>query len=190
MGRCLSYHSSSQGTKPVPSPSPQTLGTARRGQQGASPLLLRSYLMGMAGWMQWSEMKEVTGGKGCGQTEMVKGRKNRASSKFMDDKRIDSFSPRGRTCLFSTGGKLCCDIIPLCTRHVALTAEGGGIPSQRKPTQGTHWQPSISSWEARPGPAHGQGRGGGMPPALSPATSGKINTHSTSIYVKSPTLKH
>lgn len=160
MGRHLSYRGSSKGTEPVPSPSPQTLRTDREAWAAGSQSITPPQLLNGGGRLDAmvSEMKEGTGGNGCGQTEMVKGRKkNRASSKFMDDKRIDSFSPRGRTCLFSAGGKLCCDIIPLCTRRAALPAEGGGIPSQRKPTQRTPWQPSISSRGARPGPARGQG---------------------------------
>lgn len=135
--------------------------------------------------MKWVlKMKEGTEKNSCGQTEMVKG-KNRASSKFMDDKKIDSFSPRGRTCLFSTGGKLCCDIIPLCTKHAVLTAEGGGIPSKRKPTSSIlaafHLLLGSQARQA------GRDEKGGMPFGLSAATLGKINKYLISM--KSPNFK-
>lgn len=81
----------------------------------------------------------------------------------MDDKRIDSFSPRGRTCLVSAGGKLCCDIIPLCTKHAALTADGRGNPSKRE----THTQHRLAALHFSVGGARptdvGWGGNGGMP---------------------------
>lgn len=75
----------------------------------------------------------------------------------MDDKRIDSFSPRGRTCLFSAGGKLCCDIIPLCTTHVVLTADGRGVPSKRE----THPQHRLAALHFSAGGRGGRAAGPG-----------------------------
>lgn len=135
------------------------------------------------GWVL--KMKEGTEGN-RGQTEMVKG-KNRASSKFMDDKRIDSFSPQGRTCLFSAGGKLCCDIIPLRTKHAVLTAQGGGNPSKGKPASSplTALRLLVGS-QAQAG---WQGEKGGMRFDISTIILRKINKYLISIYMKSPNFK-
>lgn len=137
------------------------------------------------GWV--SKMKEGTEGNSCGQTGMTKG-KNTASSKFMDDKRIYSFLPRGRTCLFSAGGKLCCDIIPLCIKHAVLTAEGRGIPSKRE----THEQPTLAALHllvgARPREG-GRGSSRGLSFGLFTVTLRKINKYLISIYLKSPNFK-
>lgn len=113
-------------------------------------------------------MREGSEKDHCGQTEMIKGKKNLASSKRMDDKRIDSFSPRGRTCFFSAGGKLCCDILPLRIEHAVLTAEGGQPQHQRDPRT-VRWQLAASLWRARPRDI-GWGGDRGMTFGLSTAT--------------------
>lgn len=130
-------------------------------------------------------MKEGTKGN-RGQIEMVKG-KNKASSKFMDDKRIDSFSPQGRTCLFSAGGKLCCDIIPLCTKHAVLTAQGGGNPRKGKPTSSP--STALHLLAGSQAQAGWQGEKGGMRFDISTVTFRKINKYLISIYMKSPNFK-
>lgn len=103
----------------------------------------------------------------------------------MDDKRIDSFSPRGRTGLFSAGGKWCCDIIPLCTEHAVLTAEEEASPARKKPTNSTYGQRSTFSWGAGPRDT-GQGGHAGLACGLSTATLRMINKHFITIYMQGP----
>lgn len=79
MGRHLSYRGSSKGTEPVPSPSPQTLRTDREAWAAGSQSITPPQLLNGGGRLDAmvSEMKEGTGGNGCGQTEMVKGKKKK-----------------------------------------------------------------------------------------------------------------
>lgn len=104
----------------------------------------------------------------------------------MDDKRIDSFSPRGREHASSLQEANCAVTLSLSvqsTRSCQLMEEAS--PAREKPTSSTHWQLSISLWPRDAG----RGGNGGMPFGLSTATLGKINKYFISVYTQSPNLK-